>query len=71
VEQSSFLHKKQSVRTKKVQIDTAFGMQSTVLIHRHSYVLYLFLSVSMISSGIVYRPLHTQLIYFGMVVALK
>lgn len=45
-------------------------MQNPVLIHRHSYVLYIFFSVS-ISFGIVYRPLQAQLIYLGVVVSLE
>lgn len=68
MEESSFLHEMQSVRSKKVQTDNAFACR-TPCSYTGTAVLYIFLSVSMISLGIVYRLLQTQLIYFGVIVA--
>lgn len=70
MEESSFLHKMQSVRSKKVQIDNAFACR-TPCSYTGTARFCVFSFVSMINFGIVYRPLQTQLIYFGVVAAPK
>lgn len=70
MEQSSFLRKKQSVRSKKVQIDNAFACR-TLCSHTGTAKFCVFFFVSTNSFGSAHRPLQTQLICFGEVVAQK